>query len=784
MIPILYSAIEKSFTSNGLGRLTTCTDCKVTEERNGVYECEFVVSVTDKRYSDCVEGNIIAVTHDDTGDVQPFVIYRRSIPIDGMVTVNAHHISYGLNSVILKPFEATSVADAFAKFETQTFTGNPFTFWTNKGTAGNFSVSVPTPNREVLGGTRGSILDIYGGGEYEFDKFEVRLYQNRGADRGVTIRYGKNLTDLKHTIDTLDLYNAVVPFWSDTDGNVIYGDIVKGNGGIIQRDYWTNEAGLRMNNENGEIYTFRYALDQVTTMDLSQEFDEAPTAEELEAKAVSILNGNEPWTPKSNIKVDFVALWNTDEYKDIAPLERVNLCDTVTIYHPSLGINVKTKVIKTVYNVLTDRYDEIELGTASTSFAQVMTAETEAKLEDVPTNDMMADAIRAATDAITGGKGGNIVFTFDGDGHPIELLIMDTDSIETAVNVWRWNLGGLGHSHNGYNGPFDDVAITQDGKINAALITVGTMLANRIKGGTLTLGGADNGNGVLQVLDSDDEIVGEWDKNGITAKSLTAENYVYVDGDTTSFFKIPFSQDSDNYLQLSSGGFLVKQGNSAVRSYTGGGLIGQYAGLVSELGNYYASFSPNDLSTGIKNGSTLDPTCYFPSMTTGVSKINTQETDVNGFLKIVGNTSVNGRFTVTGTKNRVVKTDDYAARLLYCYETPSPLFGDVGEGVISDDGLCYVFVDGIFAETVNLTQYQVFLQTYGEGEAYVVKRCPSYFVVKGTAGLAFGWEIKAKQSDYDQLRLDRYEEEIKTGTTEDYGRMASEYIADLKGGRL
>lgn len=485
MIPILYAASEKEFKSNGLGRLSTCSECKVTEERNGVYECEFTISVNDKRYGDCNEGNIISVTHDETGDRQPFVIYRRSVPIDGMVTFYAHHISYDLSNVILKPFHAESVVGAFSMFGTEALTVNPFTFWTNKVSQGSFTVDKPTSIRAVLGGSSGSILDAFGGGEYEFDKYEVRLYQHRGQDRGVTIRYGKNLIDLEHTIDTLGLYNAVVPFWADSDGNVVYGGVVIGASGISQVDYWTNENGVRITDENSDPMTFKYCVNHVATMDLSNQFDEAPTVAELEAKAESVLNNNEPWLPKNNVKVDFVALWNTDEYKNIAPLERVNLCDTVTVYYSELDVNVKAKVIKTVYNVLTDKYDEIELGAAESSFADVIAAETDAKLAEKPSFDMMAEAIEYATEQITGGNGGNIVFRYDAEGRPTELLIMDTDNIETAVNVWRWNLGGLGHSHNGYSGPFDDVALTQDGRINANLITAGTLSANLIKGGRI-----------------------------------------------------------------------------------------------------------------------------------------------------------------------------------------------------------------------------------------------------------------------------------------------------------
>lgn len=132
-----------------------------------------------------------------------------------------------------------------------------------------------------------------------------------------------------------------------------------------------------------------------------------------------------------------------------------------------------------------------------------------------------------------------------------------------------------------------------------------------------------------------------------------------------------------------------------------------------------------------------------------------------------------------GTKSRQVSTDQYSDRLLYCYETPSPLFGDVGEGVIGEDGICYVTLDAVFAETIATNQYQVFLQKYGPGDCWVKARKGSHFVIEGTPGLLFGWEIKAKQRDYDQLRLERNDEQF-TVPIQSYGKDAAKHIGDIR----
>ena len=145
--------------------------------------------------------------------------------------------------------------------------------------------------------------------------------------------------------------------------------------------------------------------------------------------------------------------------------------------------------------------------------------------------------------------------------------------------------------------------------------------------------------------------------------------------------------------------------------------------------------------------------------------------------------SFSSNLSVSGTKSRVVDTDDYSERKLYCYETPTPFFGDIGEGQIDETGIAYIWIDPIFEKTITTNQYQVFLQKYGDGDCYVAERTSSYFVVKGTTELQFGWELKAKQSGYDQLRMEVTNFEY---SAEDTGVdvMAAEYIENIYQRRL
>lgn len=137
-------------------------------------------------------------------------------------------------------------------------------------------------------------------------------------------------------------------------------------------------------------------------------------------------------------------------------------------------------------------------------------------------------------------------------------------------------------------------------------------------------------------------------------------------------------------------------------------------------------------------------------------------------LDTSGGIIAGGSMQVYGTKNRIVETENYAERLQYCYETPTPMFGDVGEGKTDETGKCMIYLDDVFAETIDTdVQYQVFLQAYGDGRVYVNERAPAYFVVCGTPGLAFGWEIKAVQKGYDTVRLESFEKPVHEETATD-----------------
>lgn len=399
MIPILYNRTEKEFNTNGLGRLKDTISCTVEENRNGLYELEMQYPIDGVHYGDIELEALITARHSDEEDLQAFRIYRISRPINGIVTIHARHISYDLSKISVWPFSAASITEAFEQFPLHALNDCPFTFWTDKTTQGNFNVEVPSTLRSLLGGVQGSILDVYGAAEYEFDNYEVKLYQNRGSDKGVTIRYGKNLTDIERVTDSEKTFSGIAPFWSSEGVTVTLPEqILYSTGAATVEDVYENEVNVAYTNEIGATYNGD-ALDlKIIPVDLTEYFETEPTVDQLRETATIYLQNYVQLIPDENIKVSFIQLWQTEEYKDVAPLQKVGLCDIVTVIYPKLGVSAKEKVIKVVYNVLTERYDEVELGTAKSSLAQTIAVQNK-KIDEAATAESVSTAIDTVTNS-------------------------------------------------------------------------------------------------------------------------------------------------------------------------------------------------------------------------------------------------------------------------------------------------------------------------------------------------------------------------------------------------
>lgn len=480
MIPILFEKDDRTFTTNGLGRLTDAISCKVVEERNGSYELTMVYPVTGIHYEDLIEDRIILAKPNETSANQAFRIYSIEKPFNGKVTVYAEHISYLLNAMTVKPFTAGSCQAAISLFASKFVTPNAyFTFTTDKEVVADFELTEPKTARAVLGGTEGSFLDVFGTAEYEFDNFNVKMWQNRGSDKGVTIRYGKNLTDITSTTDDQSSYAGIVPYWKgrpdneDSDAE----DVL-----VTLTEYILWSA-----------HQWDFAYPRVIPVDFSSDFESQPTEGALRAVAQRYLAANEGWNKKKDITVNFVALWQTEEYKDVANLEKVSLCDTVTVIYPDLGVTEKLKVKQTDYNVLLERYNSISLGDSRTSLVSEVTNISESideriKRANAIQRNSFQKAIDHATELIKGGLGGYVVLKTNADGEPEEILILGPEShgnIEDAQYVIRMNYEGIAFSNEGYDPDAFETAWTIDGAFNANFISSGAINAGLITTGVL-----------------------------------------------------------------------------------------------------------------------------------------------------------------------------------------------------------------------------------------------------------------------------------------------------------
>ena len=347
MIPILYEKDETLFSTNGLGRLRDVIECRVTEERNGVYELEFTYPVNGQNYDKIQIGRIVAVEHDDSGDVQPFDIVSYERPIDGIVTFHCVHISYRQSHMTVTGSNINSLADAFTALGTAQ-PSNPFTYWTDKTSTGYVGAfdGVPKTVRSMLGGVEGSILDAYGG-EYEWDKFTVKLWSARGQYRDFAIRYGVNMVEYQDETDSSPCYSSIIPYWTDGTTTIV-GD----------------KQTLSTLPPSGR--------DACVPMDVSEKFESQPTKAQVNSMGLSVLNSGQPYLPTQNITVSFVRLQDTPEYAQFSSLLRCGLCDTINVIFPDYNSSGNFKIVKTVWDVLAERYEEMELGDLSTSLSEAL----------------------------------------------------------------------------------------------------------------------------------------------------------------------------------------------------------------------------------------------------------------------------------------------------------------------------------------------------------------------------------------------------------------------------
>lgn len=671
--PILYNSTETDFDHNGLGILVDCISCEATEEANGIFELAMTYPMDGIHFAEIGDRAIIKAKADQFRKPQLFRVYAVSKPMSGIVTVLAEHISYDLSGIPVKPFSTTSVSSALIGLKNNAVVDCPFDFWTDKATSANFKVPTPASIRSRLGGVDGSILDVYGG-EYEFDNYTVKLHNNRGMNRGVSIRYGKNLTDIKQEQNCASVATGVYPYWVDADGENLV------------------ELPEKIISAPGT-----YNFVKIKTLDLSQNFETQPTEEQIRSYTEKYVESNDIGVPNVSLTVSFAQLEQSEEYKHLKLLERVALFDTVNVEFPALGVSATAKAVKLVYDVIADRVKSVTLGSVRANIAdKIANQQTEIdKIKEKPSLSMVQKISSTLSKAIMGANGGAVrLIDTNDDGKPDELYIADNSDPLQAVKVWRFNYNGWAASKNGYSGPFEFGATLEDGLL-ANFVTAAQLVAGTIKsqdnGKTFFL---DLDNGILKGNFTEFSVSGKSvediasDQAEAAADAALSDAKKYADDAAVAAVDAQTQQDIFNALTNNgeTQGLYLQDGKLYINlEYLGAGQISAdkitlnglfevwhtYSGGGSFLGGYIG-YQAGNINGMVTDGIALlnkTKSCYAIATEAGIRlqsgkcslymTLGSNQVSVDGALRISGHTNAkNGLDVSLGDYRYVSHSDD------------------------------------------------------------------------------------------------------------------------------
>jgi len=569
MIPILYAASETDFTTNGIGLLTDAVSCTVTEERNGAYEATLIYPAKGHLAEYIAEDAIIKAKANDTDEPQLFRIYKSGKQIGSNTTWNAEHISYELTGNPVERFSISGVnaEQALNRLLAAAVFKHKYTAASDITTVNKTSIADVVSVRKALGGVEGSILDTWGG-EYHFNNYRIELLKARGADNGVTIEYGKNLTDAKQERNIANIVTAIFPYAKYTpegEESEVY---------VSLKEKTLVHAGAA-----------DYAYKRCEIVDFSSEWESGTiiTEDMLRAKAEAYLEKIST-EPDINITLSYAQLKKTKDYKNIQVMESVALCDTVTVRIDKLQIEATAKIVKAKYDSLKEHYDTMEIGSVRTNLTKQLTATQQEVTESIKKNQTRAEQIKKqieqtivdVTAAITGNSGGYVVLY--PEKNPQEIYILDQPELSKAKNVWRWNLAGLGHSSTGVNGKFT-TAITADGQIVANFITAGELTGAILKAGTVYAEALDveYRNAVTKHAD---DAANKAYEDSLSKIQTTAEEITLLCKKISETATHNYAADFTDDL---SAPWYASSANNVVESST---TLGRYAKIVKASANY------------------------------------------------------------------------------------------------------------------------------------------------------------------------------------------------------
>ena len=343
MIPVLYEKDKRTFTNNGLGGLPHATSCLVTEERHGDYYLEMQYPTNGLHYDDLGIDRIIYAAPAPAKAPQAFRIERIQVSLDGIATIYAPHVSRQLQKDAVDDINASYSNSyyALAKILNESYYTSGFSVDSDYYVSGRnaLALELPCTVYEAMLGKEGGVLDIWGG-EYEWDNFVIRHSAARGKDTGLEIRYGSNMAKLDAETDAGNLYNCCLPYWKNEDKTVI---------GSATRN--TDVSGLGYN--------------RCVLLDVTEQLgtDSTPSQSAVTAAGRSYIYGTTITELTTSIEVTSPPVAMMQFSTNPPPERNVYLCDTVTVVHPGLNLKQKSKIVKCVFNVLTEKYESITIGT-------------------------------------------------------------------------------------------------------------------------------------------------------------------------------------------------------------------------------------------------------------------------------------------------------------------------------------------------------------------------------------------------------------------------------------
>lgn len=336
MIPCLFPNDALTFNGIGYGMLQRVVSCEVTQElgSTGVYELNMQILTDDPNFQNITIGKIIVARPNLTDPNQAFVIESISKPIDNVVSIYATHIAQHRAKLIpVAPVNANDLQSAITSINANVLETNPFTLHTARTSNKNYKTETPRSLRDILGGEEGSLLDIYGG-EYIFNNLDIEFVKTRGRNNGVQVVYGQNMTsfEMEEEFSFTETITGILPYWYNEDDGLVQGSI-----------QYSDYADM-----------FKYH--KTIAKDYSDEFDDKPTAADLEA--IALTDVKSLGYPAINTKIAF------NQFDEIIKgnVMIMQLGDKVKVINDNYQVNTTARICSMTFNVLADRYDEIQVG--------------------------------------------------------------------------------------------------------------------------------------------------------------------------------------------------------------------------------------------------------------------------------------------------------------------------------------------------------------------------------------------------------------------------------------